>query len=437
MARFLRYVVEKTLVDDLVALRERQIGIEVFERDLDWDPKLDNIVRTEARRLRSKLEAYAASNDPHETVRINMPTGGYGVQFEERSATAADKSDGALAKIHIQSLPRGDGAVPAEKVRSGIEDQTAEDFPAEASAISFEEAGWLAESNPRRGMLRLRSWPVYALFVLFVVVTAGTVWMVDTPRGVDRLWSVLFKSGGRTLVVVSDAGLNLYVDLSHRRIVSPQDYSSKSYLAAPEGQIAVAAGTPPLADRRYTTMSDVKLLTYLLHLPKKYSQQADVRFARSISAEDLKAGNAILIGAPNYNPWVQLFDKDTDFQMTYIGDEDVVNKIPQTGEPKIFTRIGNATSPDAPTILIGHALISLVSNPGHVGHVLLVEGKSMDNIEAASDFLFNSEAMKPIIEKAERQGGGLNNFDLVLETRYMRGGSLDAKLVALHVHSRP
>jgi len=83
MVLFLRYVVEKTLDSDTAALRERQIGISVFERPLDWDPKLDNIVRSEARRLRSKLEAYAANNDPDETVRITMPTGGYGVHFEE------------------------------------------------------------------------------------------------------------------------------------------------------------------------------------------------------------------------------------------------------------------------------------------------------------------------------------------------------------------
>jgi Tol biopolymer transport system component len=85
MTRFLRYVVEKTLADDLASLRERQIGIEVFERPTDWDPKLDNIVRSEARRLRAKLEAYAGCNDPEETVRITMPTGGYGVRFEERA----------------------------------------------------------------------------------------------------------------------------------------------------------------------------------------------------------------------------------------------------------------------------------------------------------------------------------------------------------------
>jgi Tol biopolymer transport system component len=93
MVSFLRFVVEKTLAGDYSALRERQIGIEVFDRPQDWDPKLDNIVRSEARRLRTKLQTYADSRSPDEAVRITMPKGGYAVQFthpEHLNATAPE-----------------------------------------------------------------------------------------------------------------------------------------------------------------------------------------------------------------------------------------------------------------------------------------------------------------------------------------------------------
>jgi len=110
MVQFLRYVVAKTLEGDTAALRERAIGIAVFERASDWDPKLDNIVRSEARRLRSKLEAYAAGSDPDETVRITMPTGGYAVHFEERyaereRAVEAPAAEPAGVKRKIQPKP--------------------------------------------------------------------------------------------------------------------------------------------------------------------------------------------------------------------------------------------------------------------------------------------------------------------------------------------
>jgi len=83
MSRFLRFVVVKSLAGETAALRERQIGIDVFDRPDDWDQKLDNIVRSEARRLRGKLAAYAASASPDETVRITMPKGGYAVHFQD------------------------------------------------------------------------------------------------------------------------------------------------------------------------------------------------------------------------------------------------------------------------------------------------------------------------------------------------------------------
>ncbi len=86
-------------------------------------PKLDNIVRSEARRLRRKLEAYAASNDPDETVRITMPTGGYGVQFEE------------LARKPIFS------DVPPASVT---------EFPPPPSPLSSENGGKLSAEPARR-----------------------------------------------------------------------------------------------------------------------------------------------------------------------------------------------------------------------------------------------------------------------------------------------
>jgi Tol biopolymer transport system component len=83
MARFLRFVVEETLGGRIDELKERQIGIEVFDRPAEWDPKLDNIVRSEARRLRTKLDAYYDTVGKHDRVRISMPKGGYAAEFLE------------------------------------------------------------------------------------------------------------------------------------------------------------------------------------------------------------------------------------------------------------------------------------------------------------------------------------------------------------------
>ena len=62
MARFLRCVVERALAGRGEELKEYLIGVEVFDRKTDYDPRVDPIVRVEARRLRSKLEEFYAAN---------------------------------------------------------------------------------------------------------------------------------------------------------------------------------------------------------------------------------------------------------------------------------------------------------------------------------------------------------------------------------------
>src|ERR1700748_3272190 len=58
IGEFLTFVVENTLEGQHDVLKETYIGSMVFGRELAYDPKIDPIVRVEARRLRSKLQEY-------------------------------------------------------------------------------------------------------------------------------------------------------------------------------------------------------------------------------------------------------------------------------------------------------------------------------------------------------------------------------------------
>ena len=89
LSRFLRFTVEKTLDGEGDQLKEYRLGVEVFDRDASYDPRLDSIVRVEARRLRSRLAEYyqgAGSADP---VLIRFDRGGYSAQFALREPLSA------------------------------------------------------------------------------------------------------------------------------------------------------------------------------------------------------------------------------------------------------------------------------------------------------------------------------------------------------------
>ncbi len=88
MVRFLRFVVEKALAGETDQLKEYVLGVEVFDRDQSFDPKLDTIVRVEARRLRRKLKEYYESTGIQDLVRIDIPTPGYVPVFVGNSGVA-------------------------------------------------------------------------------------------------------------------------------------------------------------------------------------------------------------------------------------------------------------------------------------------------------------------------------------------------------------
>ena len=81
--RLLRHLVTKKLNSDLGELKEYTLGVEVFDRGEDFDPRLDPIVRVEASRLRSRLQKYYDGPGLSDALRISLPRGAYVPSFTE------------------------------------------------------------------------------------------------------------------------------------------------------------------------------------------------------------------------------------------------------------------------------------------------------------------------------------------------------------------
>ena len=81
LSRLLRYVVDKTITGEADQLKEYSVGVEVFDRDSNYDTRLDSIVRVEAGRLRSRLDEYYNGEGAGSSIRITLPRGGYVAQF--------------------------------------------------------------------------------------------------------------------------------------------------------------------------------------------------------------------------------------------------------------------------------------------------------------------------------------------------------------------
>ena len=114
ISKLLRYVVDKTLAGETDQLKEYAVGIEVFERDDKYDPRLDSIVRVEAGRLRTKLDEYYNGEGAASPIRINLNKGGYAAQFTRAEAPPA-VTPAAAAPV-ATSAPKSRATIPLAAV---------------------------------------------------------------------------------------------------------------------------------------------------------------------------------------------------------------------------------------------------------------------------------------------------------------------------------
>lgn len=95
LARFIQFSVKKTLAGEGDMLKEYLIGTEVYDRPTSYRPSEDSIVRSEARRLRSKLKEYYQSVGKSDPVVIDYRPGSYVPVFRNQSRHSSPTSAGA------------------------------------------------------------------------------------------------------------------------------------------------------------------------------------------------------------------------------------------------------------------------------------------------------------------------------------------------------
>ena len=111
MCRFLRFAVEHALAGTGNEIKEYVVGVEVFDRTADYDPRVDPIVRVEARRLRAKLEAYYASTGKNDAVLIEFPKGTYAATCRARAqhVNSTEARPATIAVLPFANLSREAG----------------------------------------------------------------------------------------------------------------------------------------------------------------------------------------------------------------------------------------------------------------------------------------------------------------------------------------
>ncbi|MBI4906667.1 MAG: tetratricopeptide repeat protein [Acidobacteria bacterium] len=117
LCRFLRFLVDQEIAGRGAELKEFVLAMEVFGKGDSFDPRVDTVVRTEARRLRQKLMEYYQSEGRGDAIEIILPKGCYRAVFQpprpevsspSRSSTVPHRSSRWIATaIGISLLAAG------------------------------------------------------------------------------------------------------------------------------------------------------------------------------------------------------------------------------------------------------------------------------------------------------------------------------------------
>lgn len=389
LPKFLLYICEQSLQGNSRQLTEQRIGTVIFNRAPDYNPGDDNIVRSYARTLRRRLDEYFETEGRDEPMRLVIPRGGYVPTFERVTSEA-------VAIVSPRDAPPIEGALlaVAEVNRDNV--------------------------RPRSRSSSRSSWMMVLFGFLAGVVVTASVWAVLRTGRLDRaqsashpLWAELFRQNLNTLIVPADSGLGILQNLSGVT-VPLQEYADGSYLTDTKLQRGInPGGLADLRQQRYTSVVDLDITTRLMQLPEISGSRTQIRYARSITTEDLKASDVILLGSVHSNPWVALFEDKLNFKLKYrpeVNQSFVLNEHPVGDEQKQYVN-GNSDSSNQT-----FGVIDYLPNLDGSGHVLIIQGLNMAATQAAADTLFRADVMKPILKEATGPNGTLGPFELLIKT---------------------
>lgn len=305
-SRFLKFIVEQSLLGHADSLKERTLGVEVFDRTPDYDLSADPIVRIGAGEIRKRLAQYYVESGHDNGIRIQLHAGSYVPEF---------------------SVPREPNP-PAlsENPRPVAVSSPVDRSPAHASGLLY-----------RAGIAGIA-----------VVCLAAFLWvyLANRPTPVDRFWGPFLKSANPPLICLGDV--------------------SSLFQWTPTQIPGIQSG---LNSKDHVALADVEAQNFIAAILSKQSRRVLVANSGSTTFSDLRHQPTVLIGGAT-NQWsmrsMQSFRfqlvRDLDAGTIAIRDQQdashlrwVVNfKAPFSTIQKVYAIVARFQDPttDQPTVII-------------------------------------------------------------------------------------
>ncbi len=375
---FLDFVVRVALEGRLDSLKERTLGVEVFNRDPNYDTNQDPVVRGTASEVRKRLAQYYQMAGHDRELRIDLPAGSY------------------LPDFHLPAEPATGAAVsPGPRV--------------------------VSRRYVLAGSAALAALLIAALFLARPARNPKTL--------VDQFWAPILQSSGPILLCVGQPKVynllgSLETEMSRRMPgpgQRPTDAAMKDKLTVTVGQIV------PNWDR-YLAIGDAICLSDMAALLAQRGHRYTIRGGGFTSFADLRENPAVLIGAFT-NDWTLRLTGQLRFTFELNPDKTSLHVHDRLNPSKRDWQLTNVW-PDW-KMPIDYAIVSRVLDPATGRVVFTAAGITQYGTAAAGEFLTNANYLSEAINQAPRDWQR-KNVQVVLATRVIDGTAGPPQVLATH-----
>jgi hypothetical protein len=426
--KFVRLICDYYLEGRAHELNEHILGYDVFGRDNSYNPSSDPIVRVFAHEIRKKLEAYYASEGAGDAVRLEIPAGSYQPVFTRQVVAVANE-------LADTTLPPTSGAA--------------------APATRRWSAGQVTAALI--GLALLIAVIVLALINRQLRQEVARADAARSPAAFGIVWAAFLADKNPPLVILSNPPILRFINASDPEPLVRASIPLKTetvealkdkFVTNPEVSIKESGGPGDdqdgpvqsrvvvernqqsrlvLSTNVYTGMGEAIGLHYLTDFFRKASRSIQLKQSRTLSAEDLKKHNVIMLGGVWVNAWSSKLTRNEDFVFTSKGT--IENRNPLSGEereyiPQFDRRTGN--------LIADYALITVKPNISEANDVMMLAGIYSQGTEAAAEYVTNPDYLDQLNQRLQPAGGATRYFQALLKVSVENGIPTTISILALH-----
>jgi hypothetical protein len=383
---FLTFVVQCSVHDRVHEINEYSLGVQVFGKSADYNPNQDNIVRATARQLRAKLAEYYSSEGALDTWLVEIPKGAYVPVWRPAAHAPAQQSPEPVSRP----------ALPAPRTPNWV-----------TAALALTT-------------------------VCSLIVTGVLLFQRSRTAPVEEtslLTGLLADPRVPPTMVLDDPYLPVLANWAGKPI-GLKDYLEKHYLSDPAfngAQGAVMRGMFQASE--ITSASTAQLLVKVARAASaRNGQPPQLRHCGDLQVRDLTKGNFIFFGGVGSNPWVELLQKNANFQHFFApnGLRGFRNRNRLGSEPAQFV-----VKDSGDTGRVCYARVAILKNPMGAGQIALIGGTSRLSTEAAGDFALSHSAWTDLGKLCpEASRAAAPELEVILETTSIAGAPVTARVVA-------